>query len=63
MKLPWREDDHSLPGAEVKNGGAIPPLSHMSSWRDVLLIKHRNKFSYIIFLSFFKCSVVEIVDS
>jgi hypothetical protein len=28
-----RETDHSLPSSsEVKNGGAIPPLPHMSSW-------------------------------
>jgi hypothetical protein len=28
-----READHSPPSsAEVKNGGAIPPLPHMSSW-------------------------------
>jgi hypothetical protein len=30
---PGREADHSPPSnAEVKNGGAIPPLSHVSSW-------------------------------
>jgi hypothetical protein len=29
-----READHSPPSsAEVKNGGAIPPLPHKSSWR------------------------------
>jgi hypothetical protein len=29
-----REGDHSPPtSAEVKNGGAIPPLPHTSSWR------------------------------
>jgi hypothetical protein len=28
-----READHSpWSSAEVKNGGAIPPLPHMSSW-------------------------------
>jgi hypothetical protein len=32
---PRREADHSSPtSAEVKNGGAIPPLPHMSSWCD-----------------------------
>jgi hypothetical protein len=32
-KRPGREADHSSPSsAEVKNGGAIPPLPHMSSW-------------------------------
>jgi hypothetical protein len=34
VKRPEREADHSaLFGAEVKNGGAIPPLPHMSAWR------------------------------
>jgi hypothetical protein len=32
VKRPAREADHSAPSsAEVKNGGAIPPLPHMSS--------------------------------
>jgi hypothetical protein len=32
IKLPGRETDHSPPSsADVKNGGAIPPLPHMSS--------------------------------
>jgi hypothetical protein len=30
---PGRESDHSLSSStEVKNGGAVPPLPHMSSW-------------------------------
>jgi hypothetical protein len=34
LKLPGREADLSSPsGAEVKNGGAILPLIHTSSWR------------------------------
>jgi hypothetical protein len=33
VKRPEREADHSPPSsAEVKNGGAIPPLPHMYSW-------------------------------
>jgi hypothetical protein len=32
IKRPGRETDHSAPSsAEVKNGGVIPPLLHMSS--------------------------------
>jgi hypothetical protein len=32
IKQPKREADHSAPSsADVKNGGAIPPLTHMSS--------------------------------
>jgi hypothetical protein len=34
VKQPGREAAHSPPStAEVKNGGAIPPLPHTSSWR------------------------------
>jgi hypothetical protein len=34
IKRQEREADHSPPSsAEVKNGGAIPPLLRMSSWR------------------------------
>jgi hypothetical protein len=34
LKRQRRESDHSPPSsAEVKNGGAIPPLPHTSSWR------------------------------
>jgi hypothetical protein len=33
VKWQGREADHSPPSnAEVKNGGAIPPLPHMPSW-------------------------------
>jgi hypothetical protein len=36
VKRPLHEVDHSSPSnAEVKNGGAISPLPHTSSWRDV----------------------------
>jgi hypothetical protein len=35
VKRPGREADHPFPSsAEVNNGGAIPPLSNMSSWLD-----------------------------
>jgi hypothetical protein len=35
VKRLGREADYSPPsGAEVKNGVAIIPVSHMSSWRD-----------------------------
>jgi hypothetical protein len=34
LKRPEREDDHSPPSsAEVKNGGTLLLLFHMSSWR------------------------------
>jgi hypothetical protein len=36
VKGPRLEADHSPPtSTEVKNGGAIPPLSYTSSWRGV----------------------------
>jgi hypothetical protein len=31
-RLGREADDSSPSGAEIKNGGAIPPLRHMSSW-------------------------------
>jgi hypothetical protein len=35
VNRPGCEADHSPPSSvEVKNGGAIPPLPHMPSWRD-----------------------------
>jgi hypothetical protein len=41
------EADHSLPSsAGMKNGGAIPPLSHLSSLHCAQLIKHRDNFTF-----------------
>jgi hypothetical protein len=35
--------DYSAPSnAEIKKGGAIPPLSHESLWRGAYLSKHRD---------------------
>jgi hypothetical protein len=49
LKLPGREKDHSPPfSAEVKNGGAIHPLSHMFSWRGASLINHRDNFAFFV---------------
>jgi hypothetical protein len=46
VKQLGREADYSPPSsAEVKNGGAIPPFSHMSSWHSTELIKHRDNFA------------------
>jgi hypothetical protein len=34
VKRPWREADISPPfSTKIKNGGAILPLTHTSSWR------------------------------
>jgi hypothetical protein len=42
VKQPRREADHSrLSSAEFKNGGAISPLPHTSSWRGGCIIKPR----------------------
>jgi hypothetical protein len=36
---PRSETDHSRPSSgEVKNSGALPPLPHTYSWRDVRMI-------------------------
>jgi hypothetical protein len=45
------EPDHSPPSTtEVKNGGALPPLPHTSSWLNDSFIKHRDSFIFIIII-------------
>jgi hypothetical protein len=45
------ETGHPLPSnAEIKNGGAIPPLPHTFSWRSVKLSKHRD-YLYLLHYS------------
>jgi hypothetical protein len=51
LKKPGCEADHSPPSsAEVKNGGAIPPLPCMTSWHSAYLIKHRDNCIFLTFL-------------
>jgi hypothetical protein len=46
VKHPESEADHSPPSiAEVKNGGAIPPLLYMFSWRGTYSIKPRQNLT------------------
>jgi hypothetical protein len=43
------EANHSPPpNAEVKNGGAVPPLRHTSLWRRAKLIKRRDNFTFTL---------------
>jgi hypothetical protein len=52
VKAAWAYADHSPPSSDdVKNGGATPPLPHTSSRIDVQLIKHRENFTCITYLS------------
>jgi hypothetical protein len=45
IKRQGREADHSPPSSvEDKNGRAITPLPHTSSWCGAWLIKHRDNF-------------------
>jgi hypothetical protein len=37
---------HLSSTAEVKNGGAIPPLPHSYSWQDGYSIKHKENFTF-----------------
>jgi hypothetical protein len=49
MEVKWlgHEADHSPPtSAKVKNGGAILPFPHMSSWHSAQLIKNRDNFTF-----------------
>jgi hypothetical protein len=62
VKRPGRESDHSpATNAKVKNGGAIPPLLHMFSWRHFQLIKHRDNFTFVcrcvIWRSMYNCTL------
>jgi hypothetical protein len=42
------EANHILPSsAKVKNGGAVPPLLHMSSWHSAKFIKHRDNCTFL----------------
>jgi hypothetical protein len=51
LKRLGREADHLPPSsAEVKIGGAIPPLSHPSSWRGAYFIKHKNNVTFLYFI-------------
>jgi hypothetical protein len=57
VKQPGREADRSASSsAEVKNGGAIPPHPHTSSWHGALLIKHRNNFA----ITFYVLPIMEV---
>jgi hypothetical protein len=48
VKQQGHEADHSpLSSAEVRNGGAIPPLTCMSSWRSAYLLRHRDNFTFL----------------
>jgi hypothetical protein len=45
VKWQEREADNSPPSnVEVKNGEAMPPLPHTSSWHSIFLIKLRKSF-------------------
>jgi hypothetical protein len=53
--FPRSEADQSPPStAEVKNGGAIPPLYHTSSWPSAKLITHRDTFTFLRIFSVFE---------
>jgi hypothetical protein len=46
---PGREADHSPPSsAEVKNGGAVPPLLHMSSWHGAQMKTYSDNLTFTL---------------
>jgi hypothetical protein len=60
VKRSGRETDNSPPSnAEVKYGGAIPPLLHASSWRSALLFKHKDNFTLHLPYSSVICHLYE----
>jgi hypothetical protein len=47
VKRQGPEADHSPPSsAEVKNGGAIPPLPHMFSWHSAVTNEEQDSFAF-----------------
>jgi hypothetical protein len=51
VKRQEREAEHSPPSnAEIKNGGAIPPLPRMSSRHSAWLIKHKERFTLYLYI-------------
>jgi hypothetical protein len=51
VKRPGGEADHSpTSSAEVKNGGAIPPLPNTFSLSGASLIKNRDNFTFLLLL-------------
>jgi hypothetical protein len=46
VKRPEREADHSrlVPRSRIR--GSIHPLPHTSSWRNALLVKHKDNFTF-----------------
>jgi hypothetical protein len=57
-------EHHHLPfsSAEVKKCGAIPPLSHMPSWHNAYLIKHRDNFTHPLRLITTELEVMTVCD-
>jgi hypothetical protein len=48
LKWSGSEADYSsLSSVKAKNGGAIPPRTHIYLWCDILLIKYREKFTFL----------------
>jgi hypothetical protein len=48
--FPGGEADHIPPSsAELKNGGAMPPLPHTSSWHPLQLIIHRSHYYSMLY--------------
>jgi hypothetical protein len=47
-----KTDDLPTCNADVKNGGAIPPLPHMTSWHSAKLIKNRDNFIFYVIVHY-----------
>jgi hypothetical protein len=58
VKRPELEADQSPPfSAEVKNGGAIAPLSHISPWHSVKLMQNSDTVYSLQFINEIRLSV------
>jgi hypothetical protein len=49
LKWPVHEADPSSLSQELKNGGAIPPLTHTALWRGMRVIDYvRDSFTFYV---------------
>jgi hypothetical protein len=52
VKWLGHEAGHSPPtSAEVKKCGSVHPFPHMLSWHSVYFIKHRDNFTFLLYIA------------
>jgi hypothetical protein len=57
IKRAGLETDYTPPcSAQVKSGGTVDSLPHISSWHGAQLIKHRENVTFVINISYYTAS-------